>query len=170
MSGRLGALIILFSFFWSLNSHAQCSLEVNQVDPVTNMVVKRTIDYSVGKLFGQPVYFKAQSIGEKRYLKIRYFMYRDLEISDELPLRFIFVDESYLDVQPRKAQNRSKEGNINVVSAMILYDISNEQAKQLIEKNVKRVELKTTTGDPLEIDVRERFRNTFSIILQCVTI
>jgi len=167
-------LSILVAFFLLIKIHSaaqeKCQLEVNQVDPITNMVVKRTIDYSIGKLFGQPLYFKAQCIGEKKYLKMRYFLYGNVEISDEEPIRLIFLDDSFLEIKPRKMPQRNSEGSLTTVSAMLIYDLDNNQARQLTSNRVKKIELRATNGESFEVEVRERFREYFIQMVQCVTL
>ncbi len=146
-----------------------CALEVNQTDPVTGARVKRTEDVSVGKLNGQPLYFKAQCIGEKKFLKMRYFRYGNFTISDQLPMILTFNDNSTVEIKPRPLPKRQQESSsMTSVSSMLIYDIDNAQYQIIQQQPVKAISLKTESGDEVVTDIRERFRSVLREILKCV--
>jgi hypothetical protein len=146
-----------------------CVLEVNQTDPVTGAIVKRTEDVSVGKLNGQPLYFKAQSIGEKKFLKMRYYRYGGFTISDQLPMILTFTDNSTLEIKPRPLPKKQQESSgLTSVSSMLIYDIDKAQYDVIQKQPVKAISLKIESGDEVITDIRERFRPVLQQILKCV--
>ncbi len=154
----------------SINAQ-NCVLEVNQVDPITGVVVKRTEDLTVGRLNGQPLYFKAQCIGERKYLKMRYFRYGNFTVSDKLPIIFTFSDNSTLQLMPRPLpESQQGSSTITSVSSMLIYDISPEQYNIIKKLPITSIAIKTEKGDDIDTDIRERFRYVIQNILNCVDI
>ncbi len=169
---NLHTLITIGLLLAITSANAQnCALEVNQVDPITGVFVKRTEDLMVGRLNGQPLYFKAQCIGEKKYLKMRYSRYGNFIVSDKLPITFTFSDNSTLQIMPRPLpENEQGSSTIISVSSMLIYDISPEQHSIIRQLPIKSIAVKTEKGDSIDIDIRERFRYVIQNILNCVDI
>jgi hypothetical protein len=162
-------IFIGMTFLPSQASAQNCNLEVNQTDPVTGAIIKRTEDVSVGKLNGQPLYFKAQSIGEKKFLKMRYYRYGDFTISDQLPMVLTFNDNSTLEIKPRPLPKKQQESSgLTSVSSMLIYDIDKAQYDVIQKQPVKAISLKIESGDEVITDIRERFRPVLQQILKCV--
>jgi hypothetical protein len=168
-------IIVAFFIFVGVNLlpvmafSQNCALEVNQTDPVTGAIVKRTEDVSVGRLNSQPLYFKAQSIGQKKFLKMRYFRYGNFNISDQLPMVLTFNDNSTLEVNPRPLPKRQQESsNMTSVSSMLIYDIDDTQYQAIQQQPIKAITLKTESGDEVVTDIRERFRSILQQLLKCV--
>ncbi|MDD2562928.1 MAG: hypothetical protein PHU27_01760 [Salinivirgaceae bacterium] len=166
---KIGISLLFIFGLHTLGISQKCNLEVNQVDPVTNAVIKRTADESVGRLNGQPLYFKAQCIGEKKYLKMRYYRYGDFTISEETPLIITFLDESTLEIMPRKSRrSQSADETLTSVSSLMIFDIDKNQYTTISKQPIKQITVQTETNETIVTDIRERFRLVLQEILNCV--
>lgn len=165
-------IITVLMGFAGASKAQNCLLEINQVDPVTNLVVKRTEDVAIGKLNGQALYFKAQCIGTKKYLKVRYYRYGNFALSDKLPMILVFQDGTSVDLIPRPlaAPNTGEQSNIVSVSSMLIFDISEQQYNTIIKNTIVSVSITTENGNSHHVDLRERYRQTIQTLLKCVDV
>ena len=164
--------IVLSAIFFTMQSvglSQKCNLEINQIDPVTNSVIKRTEDISVGRLNGQPLYFKTQCIGEKKYLKIRYYNYGGFFISEEKPLIVTFTDNSTLELIPRQSGRKKNDVNdLTTVSSLLIFTISKEQSSALKKQPIMLITVNTENDEVVDTEIRERFRTVLQELINCV--
>lgn len=146
----------------------RCNLDLDQRDPVTGAILKRTLDTIMGKLNGQPFYFKAQRIGDKRYLKMRYYRYGDFEISDSQPLQLVLLDGRQIGITPRDMPASQNEGSVTAVSSMLLFELPADVVKSLTSVPVRAIMFRTADGGDGAVEIRERFRGVIGLLLNCI--
>ena len=123
--------IALFSII-SLSTYAQkCSYEKDKIDENTQLVIRRTTPITLCKVNGHPFIFKSQQIGERKYLKLRYYIYNNFSIIEGSKFIFYFENGNKLMIDPleiKKKPNTNQNG-IATVSSMIVYQLDNDNFK-----------------------------------------
>jgi len=154
----------------SITLEAQnCNYDVNEIEPGSGLLVKRTEDMAIGKLNNQPFYIKSQCIGDKKFLKIRYFCQNDFFIHDKEPMVLTFLDNSKLEIPPRP-NNKTEQTRTQFtkVSEMLIYDITQEQYNKIVAQQAKKITFKTWDNDFVDLELKDKFRLSLQQLLQCV--
>ncbi|MCK5822884.1 MAG: hypothetical protein KAG95_02710 [Bacteroidales bacterium] len=163
-------IIILFFISTFAFSQKKCKYEKNEIDALTDLRIIRTIPVSICRVNGQPFYFKAQTIGNRKYLKLKYFRYNNYKIKDNSELIFTLPNYRTVTLKPRTVKkDTTKEENSNFmsVSSMIIYRLTNEQYKTLVENPVTNVKYFIDVGF-INKAIKENKQNKIQDILKCV--
>jgi hypothetical protein len=151
------------------NTYAQkCRYEVDQIDSKTEMLIKRTEPVEIARVNNQPLLMKAQCIGENKYLKVRYYRYNGFEIRDSEIFEIIFADRSSIKLQPRELPKKKSSGDFVTVSSLLIFDLTRDQYKQLLDKPVIELKYYVEGGGYVREEVRKRFQSDLQHIMQCI--
>lgn len=168
----MNTLKIIFSIVVVLFLHTanaqKCRYEIDQLDSKTEMQIKRTEPVEITRVNNQPLLMKAQCIGENKYLKVRYYKYNGFEIRDSEIFEIIFTDRSSIKLQPRKLPKKKSSGGFVTVSSLLIFDLSRDQYKQLLDKPVLELKYFVEGGGYVREEVRKRFQSDLQHIMQCV--
>ncbi|RLD63781.1 MAG: hypothetical protein DRJ01_02820 [Bacteroidetes bacterium] len=163
-------IIILFLFSSSAFSQKKCKYEKNEIDALTELRIIRTIPVSICRVNGQPFYFKAQAIGNRKYLKLKYFRYNNFKIKDNSELIFTLPNYKTVTLTPRKIKKdttKEQESNFMSVSSMIIYRLTDEQYNTLVKYPVTNVKYFIDIGF-INKAIKENKQNKIQEILKCV--
>ncbi|MBE9469024.1 MAG: hypothetical protein IMY72_11995 [Bacteroidetes bacterium] len=162
-------IIILIFISISAFSQKKCKYEKNAIDALTELRIIRTVPVSICRVNGQPFYFKAQTIGDRKYLKLKYFRYNDFKIKDNTELTFTLSNYTNITLTPRKVKKDTteQESNFMTVSSMIIYQLTDEQYKTLIKYPITSVKYFIDTGF-ITKSIKENKQNKIQKILKCI--
>ena len=163
-------LIIIFLFVSvSVFSQKKCKYEKNEIDALTELRIVRTLPVSICRVNGQPFYFKAQAIGDRKYLKLKYFRYNSFKIKDNTDLIFSLSNNSTVTLTPRKVKRDTtvQESNFMTVSSMIIYRLTDGQYKKLIKYPITDVKYFVTTGF-ITKSIKGNQQDKIQKILRCI--
>ena len=83
-------ILQLVFLFVSITCVSQnCKLEINDTDPRTKLKVIRTEFEQIARVNGNPFLVKGQSVGDQRFLKIRYYRYNNFNIRSGSEMEFM---------------------------------------------------------------------------------
>lgn len=169
MTKNFFIIITLLFISTSVFSQKKCKYEENEIDALTELKILRTIPVSICRVNGQPLYFKAQSIGDRKYLKLRYYRYNGFKIRDNTDLIFTLPNKSIVTLHPRvvKKDTTRQESSFMTVSSMIIYRLTAEQYKTLTTYPVTSVKYFVNTGF-ITKSIKEKRQNRIQKILKCV--
>ena len=162
-------LIILFMITVSTISYAQkCRYEKEMIDGETELQIKRTEAVDVIRVNNQPFLIKAQCIGSRKYMKIRYYRYNGFEIRTNEPLEIFFTDDSSVKITAREMpESRSSSGFIQV-SSMLVYDLTKEQYLQLLNKPAQAIKYYVEGGGFIREEIKKKYQGDLQQIMRCV--
>lgn len=160
---------LVFLIFQSNNCKAQkCSYEKNVIDGVTNVAIKRTNPEILLRLNNQPLYIKAQSIGNNKYLKIRYYKYNNFSIQENKEISFILTNGKEVVLYPRiMPRDTTNPSDFAAVSSLLVYKLSEEQANQLGQTPVQAFKYNLISGW-VNINIKTSKQIKIMNILHCV--
>lgn len=160
---------ILLSIFAITGYCQNCNLEINDIDPRTNLKILRTEFEQLARVNGNPFLVKAQAIGEKRYLKFRYYRYNNFEIEPGSDLELILSDNSVVALQPyvSPADTVQDQSTLMTVSSLVIYPIPSDAYKKLTEANLRKLKFFVSGGYVYE-DVKEKKQAIIRNLLNCV--
>jgi hypothetical protein len=162
-------IILLLSLLFINYVNAQkCKYEIDQLDAKTELQIKRTEPIELVRVNNQPLLMKAQCIGEKKYLKVRYYQYNGFEIRDSEIFEIIFSDRSSVKLKPRKLPKKKATGGFVTVSSLLIFDLTNKEYKQLLENPVIEIKYYVEEGGYIRKEVRKRFQTDLQHIMKCV--
>ncbi|MCK9205744.1 MAG: hypothetical protein M0P66_01405 [Salinivirgaceae bacterium] len=122
-----GAMII------SVHGTAQeCEYEKNEIDALTELVVKRTVPEILLRINGQPVYIKGQSIGTNKYLKVQYYKYSNYVIQEDREVAFVLSNDEEVTLFPRPMPvDSTKMNDYSDLSTLLIFKLNDEQFQKL---------------------------------------
>lgn len=162
-------LIFSFVIFISTVSHAQkCRYEIETVDADTELQVKRTEPVDVIRVNNQPFLIKAQCIGARKYMKIRYYRYNGFEIRSAESIEIIFTDDSSIKITAREMPNTRSGNGFVQVSSMLVYDLTPEQYLQLLNKPACAIKYYIEGSGFIRTDIRKKLQSEIQHIMKCV--
>ena len=129
-------IIILF-FILVLSSplllQAQkCNYEKNEIDALTELVVKRTTPQMLLRINGQPLYVKAQCIGTNKYLKILFLKYNGFSFKEDREVGLVLSNNEEVVLYPRLSSVDSTATDLqNDETSLIIYKLSDPQYQLL---------------------------------------
>lgn len=163
----------LFLFLLAFNSITfslaqKCQFEKNEVDGLTEMTIKRTTQQLLLRVNNDPVYFKAQCIGNNRYLKMYYFTHGNFSFREEREIKLVTTLKHEVVLFPREATtDNSKVKDLYNVRSMIVYKLSAEQYQLLTENGILTFKYFVATGWN-EKSIKPAKQGTLQKILRCV--
>lgn len=127
-------LFILLFVFLNLSSgfSQNCIYEKNEIDAITELVVKRTAPEILLRINGQPVYIKGQSIGTNKYLKIQYYKYSNYVIQEDREVAFVLSNNEEVTLYPRPMPvDSTKMNDYSDLSSLLIFKLNDEQFEKL---------------------------------------
>ncbi|MBI9066436.1 MAG: hypothetical protein JEZ09_04020 [Salinivirgaceae bacterium] len=164
-------LILSFSIFIlvSANLYAQkCNYEKNEVDAVTDLLVKLTQPKMLLRVGGQPLYVKGQSIGTNKYLKLRIYNYVDFDVQEEREITFTLSNTQEITLYPRTMPvDSSKIDSYMNVSTLLVYKLSSDQYLQLKDNAIVKFKYYLDSGF-VEEKIKEKNQYSIMTVLRCL--
>lgn len=155
-------------FFSTFLSAQKCNFEKNEVDAVTDMVVKLTQPLMLARVGGQPIYVKGQSIGSNKYLKIRIYNYSDFDIQEDKEMTFTLGSAEEITLFPRSMPvDSSKIDNLTNVTTLMIYKLSEDQYQKLKDNPVLSFKYFLDSGWVVE-KVKEKKQGAIMNVLRCL--
>lgn len=158
------SIVLIFN---SANAQ-KCRYDIDHLDAKTEMQIKRTEPIEIARINNQPLLMKAQCIGPNKYLKVRYYRYNGFEIRDTEIFEIIFTDRTSVKLKPRKLPKKKSTGGFVTVSSLLIFDLSKDEYKQLIDKPVAEIKYFVEGGGYIREDVRKRYQHDIQHIMTCV--
>lgn len=163
----LGILVLTFLLQSNINAQ-KCNYEVNEVDGLLEVPIKRTVSEMICRINNQPLYMKAQCIGTNKYLKLRYYKDSDLSIQENREISFVLPNDEEVILYPRPMPVDSTEVNDMVnVSSMLVYKLSAEQYEILKNTPVTIFKYYRVSGF-IEKEIKASRQATLMDLLRCV--
>jgi hypothetical protein len=162
--------LIIILLLIQVSSYTQkCNYEVNKIDEESQLIVKRTIDVTLCKLNGHPFLFKSQQIGERKYLKLRYYLYHNFSIIEGSKLIFYFPNGDKLMLNPLEFNKNpnSKTNSMATVSKLVVYELSKEEFNILLTNPVNMIAVYTNTGITKK-EIKGNQQNEIQNLLECI--
>jgi len=163
-------LIITFLLFLAFySSFAQkCQYERDEIDGITNAVVKITIPEVLCRLNNQPLYVKAQCIGVMKYLKIRYYRNSDFYIVENKEISFTLLNDEVVTLFPRPMPvDSSNTDGFVTVSSLLVYKLDADQYKKLSTNPITKFKYYLSSGF-VEEEIKGSRQNRIMELLRCV--
>jgi len=166
-------IIQITLFFFIIISFNQglaqkCRYGKIEIDAVTEMVVKRTEPVEVTEVNDQPLFMKAQCIGENKYLKVRYYRYNSFTINASEPFEIIFNDQTSVKLQARDMPEAESSGGFMKVSSLLIFNLSKEQYQMLLDKPAVQIKYFIDGGGYIRKDIRKRYQGDIQYIMRCI--
>lgn len=161
--------LILFSAFHPLYAQKECKYEKNEIDGVTELRIKITSTVQVGKLNNAPLLFKAQSIGDRKYLKMRYYCYDNYILEPNSSIVFTLIDNSELTLNQRitNRDTAQYESGLTPVSYLLVFPLTPEQFDKLLHVPVKQLKVFIPGGYDIK-EIKENHQAYLQEILSCL--
>lgn len=162
-------LIFLYLIANHNNSFAQkCNYEKNEIDGLLEVPIKLTGPYKLCRLENQPIYFKAQCIGDNKYIKIRYYNYDSFTLQKDREIGFVLPSEDELILFPRLAPvDSTKMVDYLDITTTVVYKLSNEQYEILKDVPIIKFKYYITSGF-MEKDIKPVNQTKLMEALRCV--
>lgn len=162
-------ILILFIVVLADSANAQkCNYEKNEIDGLLEVPIKRTAPTKLCRLENQPIYIKAQCIGDNKYLKITYFNYESFTLQLDREIGFVLPSDDEIILFPRIIPVDSTEidGYVDV-STLVVYKLSDEQYGILKDVPVTKFKYYITSGF-MEKDIKPANQIKVMEVLRCV--
>jgi len=161
------ALLFLFVLLVNLAAAQKCNYEKNEIDGLTELLVKRTAPLMLTRINGQPLYVKAQSIGTNKYLKLVFYKYNDFTFLEEREVSFILSNQEELVLFPRISPVDSTQTDLVDLTSLLIYKLSNEQFQLLSQYPVEKFKYYVTSGF-IEETINSKKQNSIINVLKCI--
>ena len=158
----------LFLFLtFSLYSQ-NCKYELNEIDAITELKILRTKPVSICRVNSNPFLIKAQCIGDKKFLKVRYYRYNGFTIKSGSDIVFQLSNRSYINIAPRVIPvDTTQNSSFMTVSSMIIFDLNNEQFEQLLNFPIVLVKVDTEDGYLIKY-ISKNKQDKIQQIMRCI--
>jgi len=162
-------LLLLIVIGFTSNTMAQkCSYEKNEIDALTELVVKRTAPSMITRINGQPLYAKAQSIGDNKYLKLVFYKYNDFSFKEEREVGFVLSNNEEILLYPRLVPvDSTKMDQLPDVKSLIIYKLTDDQYEKLAQTPVAKFKYYLTSGF-VEVPIKSSKQGNVMQVLRCV--
>jgi hypothetical protein len=145
-----------------------CEYEKNEIDAVTEVQIKLTVPVVLTRLNNNPLYFKAQSIGTYKFLKMRYYKYNDFYIQEDREIAFKLSNGEEVTLFPRPMPvDTTSMNDFVTTSSLLVYKLSSEQYEKLKSYPVTIFKYYLTSGF-IEVDIKESRQTRLIEILKCI--
>ncbi len=162
-------LIFFMTILSSVDGFSQkCSYEKNEIDALTELQVKRTTPSLLLRINGQPLYVKAQCIGDNKYLKLLFYHYNDFSFQEDREISFILSNNEEIILYPRVMPvDSSKIDDITNVNSLLIYKLTSDQFQKLLNTPVTQFKYFIASGFLTE-PVKGSKQNKVMEVLRCV--
>lgn len=162
-------LITVSLAFLTLNLLGQkCNYEKNEIDGLLEVPIKRTGPQKLCRINNQPVYVKAQCIGDNKYLKIMYYKYDGFHIQEDREISFILPSNDEIILFPREMPvDSTKVDDLTDLSSLLIYKLSAEQYQILKDVPVVKFKYFIVSGF-IEKEIKAGNQANVMQVLRCV--
>ncbi len=153
----------------SVKAEAQkCNLEKNEIDALTELVIKRTAPEMLMRVKGQPLYVKAQCIGTNKYLKIVFYKYNNFSFQEQREVGFKLSNKEELLLYPRQMSvDSTKMDDLADVYSLLIYKLSDDQYKKLTQYPAVKFKYYLISGFVTE-PIKDKNQGKIMGVLKCV--
>lgn len=152
-----------------LSMGQKCNYEKDKIDENTNLIIKRTSSVTLCKVNGQPFSFKSQQIGDRKYLKLRYFKYNNFSIIEGSKLIFYTLNNDKIMIEPleiKKKPNTSNNG-FSTTSSLIVFQLEKDEFNFLLENPVIEIGFYSNTGI-MKKEIKSKQQSDIQYLLECI--
>jgi hypothetical protein len=166
-------VILVFCLFitWLFPNHLKsqdCEYEKNEIDAVTEVNIKLTIPVVLARLNNNPLYFKAQSIGKHKFLKMRYYKYNDFYIQEDREIAFKLTNGEEVTLFPRPTPvDTTSMSDFVTISSLLIYRLDADQFEKLKTYPVTTFKYYLVSGF-IEMDIKDSRQIRLMEILKCI--
>jgi len=162
-------ILLLILTCASFNAFGQkCNYEKNEMDALTELMVKRTQPILLTRINGQPLYAKAQSIGPNKYLKLLFYTFNDFSFQEDREVGFVLSNKEELMLYPRVMPvDSTKMDDITTVNSLLIYKLTDNQYEKLTQYPVLKFKYFLATGF-VEEPIKSSNQGIVIEILRCV--
>ncbi|NOZ46596.1 MAG: hypothetical protein GXO79_07410 [Chlorobi bacterium] len=167
MNKKLLIIFLIFSPFFATGQ--KCFYEKDIVDETSQLLVRRTEPVVLCKINGHPFYFKSQQIGDRKYLKLRYFKYNSFSIIEGSKFIFYFNNGNKLMIDPLeiKKKNPQNKNGFTTISSMLIYQLSEEDFNLLLNNPVVEIGVYSNTGITKK-EIKPKNQHEIQNLLKCI--
>lgn len=162
--------LLIITFGTSFSYAQKCRYEKNELDAVTELVVKRTEPVEVTEVNDHPLFMKGQCIGKRKYLKVRYYRYNSFEIDGSHPFEIIFDDQTSVKLEAREMPEGESTSGFMKVSSLLIFNLTDDQYQKLLDKPAVQIKYFIKEGGYIRKDIRKRFRDNIQHIMNCILV
>ncbi len=147
----------------------RCYYEKDEIDKNTNLVIRRTAPINLCKVNGHPFSFKSQQIGDRKYLKLRYFRYNNFSIIEGSKFIFYFQNGDNLMIEPLEIKKKPKteQSGFSTTSSLIIYQLSKDVFNILLDNLVVEVGFYSNTGI-MKQEIKAKNQDVIQQLLVCI--
>lgn len=162
-------LFILVATASSFKTFAQkCNYEKNEIDALTELIVKRTDPYLFTRINGQPLYAKGQCIGTNKYLKLLFYTFNDFSFQEQREIGFILSNNEEIMVYPRVMPvDSSKMDELTSTNSLLIYKLTETQFQKLSNYPVIKFKYFLVSGF-IEEPIKPAKQGIIMDVLRCV--
>ncbi len=165
-------LYFVIIFFIAINpvkvKAQKCNFEKNEIDALTELVIKRTAPEMLLRIKGQPLYVKAQCIGTNKYLKIVFYKYNDFSFQEQREVGFILSNNEELVLYPRQMSiDSTKMDDLTNIYSLLIYKLSDDQYVKLTQYPVNKFKYFLISGFVTE-PIKDKNQGKIMGVLKCV--
>lgn len=167
-------IIIFFAFYLIVLGSPvvlqaqKCNYEKNEIDALTELVVKRTAPVMLVRIKGQPLYVKAQCIGTNKYLKVLFYKYNNFSFKEDREIGLILPNNDEIVLYPRQSQaDSTKMNDRSSTSSLLVYKLSDIQYQTLSQSAVIEFKYFVSEGF-IEEPIKSSKQNKIMEVLRCV--
>ncbi len=161
-------LLLLLSFSFQISAWSQkCRYEKNEVDALTELEVKLTQPAMLLRINNAPVYVKAQSIGDNKYLKLIHQVYGDFVLQEDREVSFRLSNNEELTLYPRAMPKDSVGSDYMDYTTLLVYKLSELQFEVLSSTPVRGFKYIKSTGW-VEEPIKESKQETIMQLMRCI--
>lgn len=166
--GRVFLILVSIMWMYSAVYGQKCHYEKEMIDAETELQIKRTEYVDIMRVNNQPFLIKAQCIGSRKYMKIRYYRYSGFQIRTNEPIEFFFEDNTSVKITAREMPKTKAGSGFVQVSSMLVYDLTTEQYLQLMNNPIEAVKYYIESGGFIREEIRSRYKSDVQHIMQCI--
>lgn len=160
--------LTLFFLIYTTTQAQKCDYEVNEIDGLLEVSIKRTSQELLCRINNQPVFIKAQSIGTNKYLKLVYYKNSDFGILEDREIGLILPGHEEIVLYPREmpVDSAKMDDYLNVTS-LIVFKLSNTQYETLMGTPVEKFKY-YVAGGFVEKEIKTANQRIIMEALRCV--
>ena len=168
---EMKCILILFLSIITFSGLAQsCKLEIDKVDPRSNLRIVRTEYEHLVRVNNNPFLIKAQAVGDQKFLKIKYYNYNGFEIKSGSNIEFILLNNEIVSLDPYTnngdEQEKEENGNI-VVSTLLIFPLDATEYDKLVNNNISKLRFFIEEGY-INKEIKDKKQGTLRSVLRCI--
>lgn len=161
-------LVILFTVVCLPSVAQKCNFEKNEIDALTELLVKRTGPTLLLRINGQPLYAKAQCIGTHKYLKLLFYKYNDFTFQEQREVGFVLSNQEEVLLYPRQMPvDSTKMDQIVDANSLLIYKLTDQQYQNLMQYPIVKFKYYLVSGF-VEVPVKSSKQGKVMEVLRCL--